>query len=94
MKLNLRKIFNWDISNVAGPFPVYENDLFRGNQLSGFKVVVTYKYHGNHSVFFDIDCEQLWLMYEHPHRAARIFVNKMRNKQAHQVQKQNSAHQR
>lgn len=94
MKLNFRKIFNWDISNVADPVPVYDNELFRGNQLSGYKVVVTYKYHGKQNVFFDIDSEQLWIMYEHPLRAARIFVNKMRNKQALQQQKQNGICQR
>lgn len=93
MNINLRKIFNWDIDTVYGPFTVYEKPVFGDSQVAGYNVVVRYKYHGSRNFFFDIDCERLWALYRHPQVAARVFAQKMREKQAIQ-EKQAVAHQK
>ncbi len=87
MKLNLRKIFNWDISKVSKPVPVYElnYDGNMGRIVIGYDVTVKYVYHGQDSYFFDMDSERLWALYGHPRKAAEDFYQSMYEKQAQQV---------
>lgn len=82
MKLNLRKIFNWDIRHVAPPMPVYV-----GRTIIGYDVTVQYEYHGQDTYFFDMDSERLWALYGHPRRAAENFYQQKCREMERQQQK-------
>ncbi len=90
MKLNLRKIFNWDIRHVAPPMPVYDIDYCNpclGRTIIGYDVTVQYEYHGQDTYFFDMDSERLWALYGHPRRAAENFYQQKCREMARQQQK-------
>lgn len=86
MKINVKKIFNWDIDSVKGPVPVFS---VVGNQkkLSGYTVVVDYKYHGRRHFFFDIDSERAWVMFGGPKIEAQHCYRDMVLKQIGQVKR-------
>ena len=47
MKLDWKHLFNWDISVVS------MNTLRQDNIIQGYKVVVSYKYHGDKVFYYD-----------------------------------------
>ncbi len=81
MNLNFRKIFDWKIKNVQKPEYVVKN-----NGKDGFLVVVTYLYHGEKEVFFDLVDECLWVNETSPRQAANNYFNKMLQKMNAQKQ--------
>lgn len=66
MKLDWKHLFNWDVVAVKAPEKVIDN-----GKLTGYQVVVTYKYHGTDKEFYSIDDERLYTTYRSPEDAAR-----------------------
>lgn len=76
MKLNWKKIFNWNIQSVSDVQALYrENDKSR--DILGYEVTVTYTHHGNKSAFFDFNSESMWTTYSGPHDAAQSYHDSM-----------------
>lgn len=76
MKLNWKKIFNWNIKSVSDVQTLYrENDKSR--DILGYEVTVTYTYHGNRSAFFDFNSESMWTTYSSPRDAAQAYHDSM-----------------
>ncbi len=67
MKLNWKKIFNWNIDCVAGPAALYGKD----GRVRGYKVFVKYVHHGSYEMFFDVNSAHWYVSYDGPEDAAR-----------------------
>ena len=61
MKLDWKHLFNWEITSVKAPKEVVEN-----GKLTGYKVVVTYKYHGTVEEFYGIEDEHFYRLWTGP----------------------------
>ena len=59
MSFNWKHLFDWTPVAVTEPRPEYHKYGDIGNQLIGYEVVVTYKYHGDRKYSFAIDNEKL-----------------------------------
>ncbi len=89
MHINVKKIFDWNIQDVRGPFTVYKKVDKAGNmQINGFNVFVVYRYHGARKFFFDVMSEKWWSLYSTPEFAAKHFAEQMRLKKEAQAQHQ------
>ena len=86
MKINVKKIFNWDIVSVDGPIPVF-SVVDNQKKLAGYNVVVDYKYHGRRHFFFDVDSERSWLVFGGPKEEAQICYRDMVAKQIRQIKR-------
>ena len=80
MKLNWKKVFNWDIAGVEGPVDTCAKD----GRVSGYSVIVRYVHHGAKNLFFDVESESLYSQYGDPETAARNVAEYYRRKMTHQ----------
>lgn len=67
MKIDWKHLFNWNIDVVGGPAAVYGRD----GRVAGYKVIVKYKHHGSDTLFFDVNTEHFYTMYNGPEDAAK-----------------------
>ncbi len=88
MKLNWKKILNWDIDCVGGPATLYGKD----GRVRGYKVIVNYVHHGSDEMFFDVNSEHLYTQYKGPEDAAkqvyREYVSRMIRQKARMKNKE------
>ena len=66
MKIDWKHLFNWDVVAVKAP----EEVILDGRSV-GYKVVVTYKYHGVDTEFYSADDERMYTTYVNPKAAAQ-----------------------
>ena len=66
MKIDWKHIFNWDVSAIQSPQAVKKD-----GRVIGYKVVVTYKYHGRDEEFYSVDDEHLYRVWTGPQDAAQ-----------------------
>lgn len=80
MNLDWKHLFNWHISSVSSPRPVMQNDW-----ITGYMVVVNYKYHGPRKIFFGCIEEKWNTVYCGAEEAARCtyqqYLDKMNTQQ-------------
>ncbi len=84
MHINMKKIFDWNIQDVRGPFAVYTQN----KRIDGFNVFVVYRHHGARRFFFDVMSEKWWGLYSTPELAAKNFAAQMRAKKENQAHAQ------
>ena len=70
MQLDWKHIFNWDVVEVKAPQEVVEN-----GKVTGYKVVVTYKYHGTNEEFYGVEDGYYHRVWAGPEDAARRSYN-------------------
>lgn len=80
MKLDWKHIFNWDVVDVKAPQEVVEE-----GEVTGYKVVVTYKYHGIDEEFYSLEDERLYKVWSGPAFAARCSYNEHLKKMKRQA---------
>ncbi len=66
MKIDWKHLFNWDVVSVKAPVTVMNK-----GRVIGYKVVVTYKYHGTDEEFYSTDEERFYRLWTGPQDAAR-----------------------
>lgn len=82
MKINLKKIFNWDIQSVSymdcrvEPMWRDENGVRHGGSIRSLSFCVNYVHHGQRKFVFDGNDEHLYTTYGNPVLAANA-VQKM-----------------
>ena len=86
MNIRFAKIFNWTPVAVERPVPFYQDYEDAGHMLIRYDVKVTYLYHGEKEVFFDLVDERLWVNETSPRQAANNYFNKMLQKMNAQKQ--------
>lgn len=78
MNFDWKHLFDWTPVAVTEPQPEYYRYSDIGNQLIGFQVSVTYKYHGVRQYSFAIDSDKLAFVNEKwAKRRADKFVRKI-----------------
>ena len=80
MKLDWKHIFNWDVVDVKAPQEVVEE-----GEVTGYKVVVTYKYHGIYEEFYSVEDGRLYKVWSGPAFAARCSYNEHLKKMKRQA---------
>ena len=67
MKIDWKHFFNWEIVAIKAPETVK-----RDGCVVGYRVVVTYKYHGTDEEFYALDDERLHKVWVGPKEAAQV----------------------
>ena len=83
MKLDWRHIFNWDVVAVKVPETVVDN-----GRVVGYKVVVTYKYHGTDAEFYSVDEPRFYRVWSGPQDVARASYKEHLRRMRKQAQRQ------
>lgn len=61
MKINWKKIFDWEIVYISKPAPEFYEYSDIGKTFLGYCMTIHYQHHGNRKVFFAVDAEKLGL---------------------------------
>ena len=67
MKIDWKHLFNWEIESVKAP-----EEVVKEGSIVGYRVVVTYKYHGTYVENYSFDNDRLYKVWVGPKEAAQV----------------------